>query len=512
MGDFTQALAERVLVCDGAMGTMLHAEGHSLNASLAALNLSNPALVGAIHDSYIAAGVDIIQTNTFGASRHRLATYGFGDRVREINLAGARIAAEVRASAGRPVFAAGSVSPVVSFGQRNRIRRQEQIDALREQVEALAEGCVDLLILETFGYLEELIEAVEVASSACALPIVAQATFTDDHRTFGGETPQEVAKALSALPVTLIGANCTLGPSGVFSVLQEMARSSSVPLSAQPNAGLPHASVARRSFHYTIDDDYISGFARRYGDLGAGIVGGCCGTTPDNLRAVVRTVADTPRARPARPSSSMAGATLQRSAVRPPRRRELSERLSAGEFFVAVEVDPPLGGLSEDALDAVRDLPSNGVDELFVSGPTTTRAHVSALSFALQVQQHTSLRTTLTATTWDKSIVTLQAEMLGAFALGIGNVLCETGSPPVRGDYPNVDGIWEVDDLTLIDLLGCLNDGRDCDGLPLKTATSFTIGARCNPSAEDFDAEVARTRAKVDAGVAFLITPPLYEA
>jgi methionine synthase / methylenetetrahydrofolate reductase(NADPH) len=510
MNEFTHALAERVLVCDGAMGTMLHAEGHSLNASLATLNLSNPALVGTIHESYVTAGVDIIQTNTFGASRHRLAAYGYGDRVRAINLAGARIAAEVRASSNRRIFAAGSVSPVVSLSQRNRIRRQERIDALHEQIEALVEGSVDLFVLETFGYLEELVEAVEVASSASTLPIVAQATFTDDGRTFAGETAQDVAKALSTLPVALIGVNCTMGPSGVFSVLREIADTSSLPLSAQPNAGLPHPAVAERSFHYAVDDDYFSDYACRYVDLGARLVGGCCGTTPDNLRAVVRAVGASERQR--KPSAQRSTPIPERTEVRSPSpRRDLAERLSAGEFFVAVEIDPPLGGSSGDALDIVRDLPSHGVDQLFVAGPTSARAHISAMSFALQVQQFTSLRATLTTTTWDRSIVTLQAEMLGVFAVGIGNVLCETGTPPVRGDYPNVDGMWEVDDIALIDLLRRLNDGQDCDGLPLKSATTFTIGARCNPAAEDFDAEVTRTRAKLDAGADFLFTSPVYE-
>lgn len=513
MSDFLAALATGVLVCDGAIGTMLHTEGHSLNAPLSALNLTNPALVGAVHESYVSAGVDIIQTNSFGASRHRLAAYGYGDKVREINLAAARLAVEARSSSARPLFVAGSISPTVTVSQRNRIRQGERLGALREQIEALVEGGVDLLMLETFGSLQELIEAVETATMIGNVPIVAQATFADDQQTFAGETPQEVAKALSGLPVAVIGANCTLGPSGLFSVIEAMAASSSLPLSAQPNAGLTDPATAEPGVLYRLDSDYFCAYAKRYVELGAVIVGGCCGTTPKHLRGLVRAVAGAALHGPERMvPPTVTGGVSRRSAGPPPRHRDLAERLSAGELVIGVEAAPTLGGISDDALDIVRDLPSRSVDQLFISASTSTRAQVSALGFALHVQQHLGVRATLTATTWDKSIMTLQADMLGAFALGIGNVVCETGAPPVRGDYPHVDGIWEVDDLALLDLLTRLNAGRDWDGLPLRAATSFTIGARCNPGAVDLDAEIGRARVKLDAGAQFLITRPLYEA
>ena len=284
---FTDALAQRVLVCDGAMGTMLHAAGISLDRALTELNLSNPGLVRAVHDSYVAAGADVIQTNTFGASSLRLAVHGYADRTREINLAGARIALEAKAAGGRQVLVAGSVSPAASAGHRGQVSASDRVEALRQQVEALVEGGVELLVFETFGHLGEMVEAVEVARKLCRLPIVAQMTFADDGRTFGGESPGEVAAALGELPVTVIGTNCTLGPQGLLSVLRELSRHTALPLSAQPNAGVPRR-VGGRNFRYTVDSEYFAQYARRYVEAGAALVGGCCGTTPEHIRAAAQ--------------------------------------------------------------------------------------------------------------------------------------------------------------------------------------------------------------------------------
>src|SRR5437879_4171561 len=291
MTDLTGALGQRILVCDGAMGTMLHAAGISLDRALPELNLSNPRLVRAVHDSYVAAGADVIQTNTFGASSLRLAVHGYADLTRDINLAGVRVALEAKAASGRQVFVAGSVSPAATLRQRGRVSADDRTQALREQVEALVEGGVDLLIFETYGYLHEMVEAVEVARRLSDLPIVAQMTFADDGRTFGGDGPREVASALDELPVTVIGTNCTLGPQGLLAVLRQLSRHTRLPLSAQPNAGVPRM-VGGRHFRYTVDADYFARYARRYVEAGAALVGGCCGTTPDHIRAVAGATVD----------------------------------------------------------------------------------------------------------------------------------------------------------------------------------------------------------------------------
>jgi homocysteine S-methyltransferase len=489
------------------MGTMLHAAGNSLDRALPELNLSNAELVAVVHESYLSAGVDVIQTNTFGASALRLAEHGSAGPVREINLAGVRIAREAQDRAGRPVFVAGSVSPGVTARQRPLISPAQRVAAIREQVSALAEGGVDLLILETFGYLGELAEAVTAVAELTGAPIVAQATFAPDGRTLGGETPREVAITLSRLPVVALGTNCTLGPQHTLTVVTELIRHTSLPVSAQPNAGLPRRAAGRR-FEYPIDGGYFARYARRYADAGASLIGGCCGTTPTHLKAAVTAVA-AQRPRPGRAAARVTAPADGPAAPAEP--GGLAERLAAGRFVVAAEIVSPGDGAGDQAADAVAALRERGLGTFLVSPRQTARAQLSPLNLALQLRQRLGADAVATMTTWDKTIMALQADLLGAHALGMRTVVCATGNPPLRGDYPNVDGIWEVDSVGLAGLLNGLNQGQDSNGLALATRTSFHIGARFNPGAQDAAAEVARTRAKLRAGAQFLITRPVYE-
>jgi methionine synthase / methylenetetrahydrofolate reductase(NADPH) len=509
MNDFLSALAERVLVCDGAMGTMLHASGIPLDRPLPELNLSDPGLVRAVHDGYLAAGADVIQTNTFGASSLRLGVHGLAGSAVEVNRAGARIALEASAAAGRPVFVAGSVSPAVTVGQRGRVDRADREASIRQQVETLAEGGVDLLIFETFGYLAEMVEAVRAASAICGLPLVAQMTFAEDGRTLGGESPRTVAETLSELPVAIVGTNCTLGPQGLLRVVTELSRCTPLPLSAQPNAGVPRM-VGGRRFQYSVDADYFARHTQSYVDAGAVLVGGCCGTTPEHIRAAAEVAAG---ARP--PARRHVRVAVPVARPEPPPVEAvhggLAEQLAAGRFVVAVEIAPPVGGGAEHATAEVMRLRGHGVSLFAIAPAASARAQMSPLSLGLHVQQRLQVEVIPSVTTWDKSIMTLQADLLGAHALGVGSVICRTGSPPLRGDYPNVDGIWEVDSVGLIELLDGLNRGRDSNGLVLDAATSFCVGARCNPGAPDLPAELARTLAKIGAGARFLVTRPVYQ-
>ena len=509
MTGFVTALHEGVLVCDGAMGTMLHAAGNSLDRALPELNLTNAELVSTVHESYLSAGVDIIQTNTFGASALRLAEQGSAGPVREINLAGVRIAREAQDKAGRQVFVGGSVSPAVTARQRPLISPAQRVAALREQVSALAEGGVDVLILETFGYLDELVEAVAAAAELAGAPIIAQATFTPDGRTLGGETSREVASTLSGLPVVALGTNCTLGPQHTLTVVAELIRHTSLPVSAQPNAGLPRRAAGRR-FEYPIDGRYFARYARRYAEAGASLIGGCCGTTPTHLEAAVAAIAAQRRPRPRR-GVAPAAVLADRPATAPAEEGSLAERLAAGRFVVAAEIAPPAGRAGDEAADTVAALRDRGLGTFLVSPRQTAQAHLSSLNLALQLRQRLGTDAIATITTWDKTIMALQADLLGAHALGLRDVVCATGNPPLRGDYPNVDGIWEVDSVGLAGLLHGLNQGRDSNGLALATKTAFHIGARFNPGAQDPAAEVVRTREKLRAGAQFLITRPVYE-
>lgn len=475
---------------------MLHAAGNSLDRTLPELNLSNPDLVSTVHNSYVGAGVDVILTNTFGANRLRLAEHGYAGEAIEINRAAVRLATQAAAAVRRPVFVGGSISPAVSASQRSHVPKGERVDAVREQVLALADAGVDLLVLETFGFLDELLEAAWVAAEVSDLPILAQATFTSEGHTPGGESPYEVASALARLPIAALGANCTVGPQRMLDIVERLRRHTDLPISAQPNAGLPRR-VSGTRFEYSLDGDYFARYARRYARTGASMIGGCCGTTPAILRAVVAAVSTMPR-RPA-----------QRAPARPAP-EVFAQHLTDRGFVVAAQIAPPSGGSVDTATDVTAALRAH-TDLILVSAGNGTRAQLSSTSVALHLQHLVGVETIATITTWDKTIMSLQADLLGAHAFGIRTVVCEKGNPPLLGDYPNADGIWEVDSIGLIELVAGLNAGRDCNGLALATKTSFRIGARCNPGSADLDAEIARTRAKIAAGAEFLITRPVYD-
>jgi methionine synthase / methylenetetrahydrofolate reductase (NADH) len=508
MTRFADVLGQRLLICDGAMGTMLHAAGCALDRALPEVNLSDPKLVATIHESYVSAGADIIQTNTFGANRLWLADHGYPDKVEEINQAAVQIAREVSERGHRAVFVAGAVSPAVTARQRRQVGAAERIEVIREQVRALSAAGVDLLILETFGYLDELAEAVAVAGDVCDIPIVAQATFADDGRTLGGETPREVASVLGELPIAMLGSNCTTGPQRMLAVVESLVQYSSLPVSAQPNAGQPRR-IGQRRFEFSVDGSYFARYLRRFAEAGAALVGGCCGTTPTHIEAAAVSLADLratgARAKPQpQPQPRMVDQAGTGTGV-------LAARLASHGFVIAAEIPAPRDGAVSQTTDAVIALRDQGVGLLAVTAPEDPRAHRDSLGLALHVQQHAGVEAIVTMTTWDKTIMTLQADLLGAHALGIRGVICEAGNPPVLGDYPAVDGIWEVDSLGLVALLAGLNAGRDLDGLPLSTKTAFCIGTRINPAAQDTAAEIARARAEVRAGAQFLVTRPVYE-
>jgi methionine synthase I (cobalamin-dependent)/5,10-methylenetetrahydrofolate reductase len=504
-------LGRRVLVCDGAMGTMLHAAGAALDRSLPELNLSDPGLVSTIHETYLSAGADIIQANTFGANRCWLGDHGFPDKVDEVNRAGVRLARAAQAACDREVLVAGSVSPAVTARQRRGVGSAERMEVIREQVLALTAGQgVDVIILETFGYLDELIEAVDVVSSVCAVPIIAQATFADDAHTLGGETPREVAAALSGPHVAMLGTNCTIGPQRMLTVAEDLVRYATVPVSAQPNAGQPRRTGAR-AFEFSVDGGYFARYLRRFADAGVSLVGGCCGTTPTHIRAATAAVRSAPAAGAAsRPRHPGPARTV--SAVPPgPVAGTLADQLAARRFVIAAALTPSAAGWAGEVAQEAAALRASGIGVFRVQPPASARTHTDSLDMALQLAQHTGCEAIATVATWDKTIMSLQAELLGAHALGVRNVICTTGSPPVFGDYPAVDGVWEVDSLGLVKLLAGLNAGRDCSGLPLVTRTAFCIGAQVNPGARDLTTEIERARAKIRAGAHFLVSRPVYE-
>jgi homocysteine S-methyltransferase len=523
-----------VLVADGAMGTVLHAAGHPLDRALPELNLSDPALVRRIHDSYLAAGVGLVQTNTFGASRLRLEDHGLGEDTVAITTAGVRVARDAVAGCGRQVLVGGSVSPAVTVQQRRRVGAADREAALREQIHALAAAGVDVLVLETFGYLDELVEAVGVAGET-GLPVIASATFAPDGRTFGGDTPHDVCSAVAGLPVVALGTNCTLGPQGVLAVVQELRAHTDLPIAAQPNAGLPRRAEGSR-FSYDVDAQYVARYARLLVEAGAAVVGGCCGTTPAHLAAVVRALATAPaRTGPGRAGSARTGlgrtglgrpgvgrtAAGQASGadplsarlhtagglVRPERAREASRP----RFRVLAEIEPPEAGHVAEVVSRAAEACGHGVDALWVPTGDGPRARLGPVNLAVHLQHELGVDTLASVTTWDRTIMALQADLLGAHALGVRRIVCETGSPPLVGDYPNVDGVWDVDSTGLVELLTGLNEGRDRNGLRLAGKTAFEIGVRVAPGSRDREVEARRALRKVEAGAQFLVTRPVYD-
>ncbi|GAA3082398.1 bifunctional homocysteine S-methyltransferase/methylenetetrahydrofolate reductase [Pseudonocardia yunnanensis] len=496
---FRERVAQGVLVADGAMGTVLHAAGNPLERALPELNLSDPDQVQRIHDSYLATGVELIQTNTFGASRLRLEVHGLGDRTAEINMAGVRVARAAAAAAGRPVFVAGSVAPAVTLQQRRRVAPADREAAVREQVAALVAAGVDVLVLETFGYLDELVEAAGVAV-ATGVPVLAQATFAADGRTLGGDTPHDVCAALADLPVAALGTNCTLGPQGVLAVVQELRSHTDLPMSALPNAGLPRRTSGPR-FSYDVDAHYFARYAQLLVAAGVSVVGGCCGTTPAHLDAVVRAIARTVPGVASRRAAAVAEPAAAGSAAERPGPR----------FEVLAEIQAPQAGHVAEALTQAEAVQALGVNRVWVPAGDGPRAQLNPVNLAVHLQNQLDVEALASVTTWDRTIMALQADLLGAHALGVRRVVCETGSPPLLGDYPHVDGVWDVDSIGLVELLAGLNDGRDCNGLRLAGKTAFEIGVRVAPGSHDLQAEATRALRKVEAGAQFMITRPVYD-
>jgi homocysteine S-methyltransferase len=499
-----RTLGNRVLVCDGAMGTMLHAAGRSLGEALPALNLSDPALVREIHDRYVSVGADIIQTNTFGASRVRLADHDLGHRTEEINEAGVRIAlaAARREEVRRPVLVAGSVSPAVSIQRHRHIDPRTAVEAVAEQIDILVGAGVDLILLETFGDVDALVAAIEAATEIADVPLIAQVTFGADFRALGsGHPPREVAAALRDAPVAALGTNCTIGPQHSLVVLRELRSHCELPLTMQPNAGLPRR-VAPARFEYDLDETYFARYVRHALAVGATVVGGCCGTTPAQIATVASTV---------RKHREQAGGPVARERAVKPAAEPAGVRLAGAEHQVVVELTPdPLGDV-EDLVDVAEQLRAAGIGLVSVARSPHARTQLNAVDLAVHLHHRVGLDMIASVTTWDRTIMALQADLLGAHALGMRRIVCETGTPPLVGDYPYADGIWDVDSIGLIELLASLNEGIDYYRLPLSTKTTFEIGARINPGSREPGRAAARAREKITAGAHFLITRPVYE-
>ena len=507
---FLQRLQRGPLLGDGAMGTQLHARGISFDRSFDELNLTEPRLIEEIHRAYITAGSELIETNTFGANRFKLARHGLERKVREINLRAVKVAREAREIAGEPVFLAGSVGPI---GQQlepiGRISLAQAQAAFKEQIEGLLEGGADLLVLETFTNLPELLAAVSAARATTDLPIVAQMTFAEDGLTLSAEEPSEVVSALERAGVDVIGVNCGVGPQVALEVLERMRAITRLPLSGQPNAGLP-ARVEGRFFYFATPE-YFGTYAREAAALGVAYIGGCCGTTPAHI-AAMRAALRPSDSRPASPRSNEPPAIaidLTPADQVPP--TPFARRLADRDFVVSVEIDPPRGLNPAKCIAGAQLIKDAGADAINIGDSPMARVRMSALSLAVMIQAKVGIDTLIHFTSRDKNLMALQAELIGAHALGIRNIIALTGDPPRIGDYPSATGVWDVDSIGLIKVLERLNQGYDWLGTSIGKPAAFTIACAVNPTAEDLDQEIARFKQKIEAGAQVAMSQPLYE-
>ena len=530
---FLERLRQHPLLCDGAMGTMLYARGITYEQCFDALNLSQPELVQSIHNEYIAAGANIIETNTFGANRAMLETHNIGHQVHEINIRAARLAREAREISGQSVFIAGAVGPTGRPLQAPDEQRLSDLRAIfREQIEALQIGGVELLILETFSNLAELRQAVLAAQEVGGLPVVAQMSFYEDGHTLSGQSAARVAAVLGDLGVDVLGANCSVGPAMTLDTLEEMIASvkhsdmlSSPLFSAQPNAGLP-ARIDNR-FFYVSTPDYFGDYAIRFAQAGVHLIGGCCGTTPRHIAAMRKALDEhfgneqsltTDRQEHTKAitieTKSVAPVEIETLLPQQGTMTQLQEKLATGQFVVSVELDPPKGLNPTKILAGATLLQKAGVDCINIADSPMARVRMGCIALARLIQDHLGIETIIHFTTRDRNLMALQSELLGAHALGIRNVLALTGDPLRVGAYPNATGVWDVDSTGLIRTLRGMNEGYDAAGSSLGAHASFHIGCalNLNMTDEEIEQEIEKYHRKLEAGAHYIMTQPIYDA
>ncbi|HEV3374313.1 MAG TPA: bifunctional homocysteine S-methyltransferase/methylenetetrahydrofolate reductase [Candidatus Acidoferrum sp.] len=503
-------MKDSILIADGAMGSLLH-ETVGTQRCFDELNATEPEAVFRVHQSYIEAGAQIIETNTFGANRFKLAPLGLADEVQRLNSRGVKIAREARESAAREVLIAGSVGPLGLGVQSRHPSPDEIFDIFHEQALALEERGVDFYILETFSYIEEILLAVDAIRSFSGLPIVAELTYTEEGTTHGDLRPADAAAQLKNKNVQVIGANCALGPQALLPILQELTSVDELRVSGMPNAGFPRREGDRIVYPKS-SPEYFALFAREAAALGVRILGGCCGTTPSHIRAMAEAVKSL-RPSKTHPVAHSVGTVLRPAPVanREPQSR-FWKKLQAKEFAVCVEIDPPKGISLDRIFEQVgKIMASRRVDAIDINSGTMARVGMDALMTAGALEAR-GIETVPHLTTRDQNIIGLQAALLGAWTIGgVRNVLAITGDPPSVGDYPETSGVYEVDSVGLVKVLHRLNQGTDWAGKTLGGGTNFTIGVAVNPVADDLDAEIERFHAKIEAGAHFAMTQPLFD-
>ena len=501
---------DRVVLFDGAMGTMLYNKGIYFNHCYDAINLSNPDMVRSIHEDYLHAGAQVIETNTFGSNRYKLTKHDLQDKVAVINYQGARIAREV---AAEHRFVGGAIGPLgIKIEPWGPTSIDEAREAFTEQAEALLSGGVDLFVLETFSDLNEIHQALLAVRSICDLPVVTQMTVQEDGSSLYGTTPDVFTSRLDQWGADVIGINCSVGPHIMLQTLEKMVTFTDRKLSVQPNAGIPR-NVEGRNI-YLASPEYMAEYAGRFIRTGARVVGGCCGTTPDHIRAISNAV------RALRPLQIQIprNETRQKEKSSPNiqeipmgEKSRLGNRLANGQFVTCVELVPPRGPLSDRAIRRARLLMQAGIDAVNIPDGPRASARMSALALAVLIERETGIETLLHYACRDRNLVGMQSDLLGAYAIGLRNILLVTGDPPKLGDYPDATAVFDVDSIGLSNMVKRLNQGFDLGGGSIGKPTGFLVGVGVNPGAIDIEYELKRFHYKVDAGAEFAVTQPVYD-
>src|SRR5580693_2211064 len=508
---FRDQLSRRVLVADGAMGTMLYDKGIFINRCYDELNLTAPDMIRQIHADYVKVGAEILETNTFGANRMRLAAFGFAEKLQAINQAGVRLARE---AARENAFVAGAIGPLgahieplgpTSFAEARAI--------FREQVEVLLDAGVDLLVLETFGNLDEMREALFAAREAAGpeMTIVAQVTIDDNGNLLAGTETEEFTRRLDEWPADVIGVNCSVGPKATLETLERMMQYTSKPVSAMPNAGVP-VRVEGRNL-YLCSPEYMAQYARRLLWAGVRIIGGCCGTTPDHIKLIHS------ETRSLQPSAKKLAVTVETpqakvhslAPVPVAAKSKLGAKLAEGKFVSFVEILPPRGVDAKLEIAGARRCAEAGIDCINVPDGPRASARMSAQITCHLIQTQAGIEAVNHFCCRDRNILSIQSELLGAHTMGVRNLICITGDPPRMGTYPDASAVFDVDAIGLTNIVNNLNQGLDIGGNPIGSQTALAIGVGANPGAVNPDEELRRFAWKVEAGAEYVVTQPVFD-
>jgi methionine synthase I (cobalamin-dependent)/5,10-methylenetetrahydrofolate reductase len=514
------------VLCDGAMGTMLYSCGVFINRCYDELNVTQPETVRSVHEQYLQAGAEIIETNTFGANSFRLERFGLRDKVAEFNLAGAEIARQcvdaIREKQGTQAFVAGAMGPLgLRLEPLGKTSLEEARTAFAEQITALAEGGVDLLVLETMMSVDEAEQALLAAREvAPQLKVVVLFTVDEESNCLDGTSPEVAAQRMTAIGADAVGCNCSTGPAAVLSAVERMRAVTKLPIVAMPNAGMPR-NVEGRNIYLT-SPEYMGSFARKFVRAGASWVGGCCGTTPAHIRAMrsalramdAQDAGESAVASANTPSARVVSAVRESAAIEPPplgERSRIGRSIAEGKFVTMVEIVPPKGFDCAKELAGAALVARYGVDAINVPDSPRASARMSAQSLCVQIQQKVGIETILHYTCRDRNVLSIQSDLLGAASIGLKNILCLTGDPPKMGNYPDATAVFDVDAIGLVNIVHGLNQGLDIGRNPIGGSTGFTISVAANPGVHDIDHEVRRFAYKVEAGAEFCITQPVFD-